>query len=446
MLQDDFPSLSANKKPQPTPITAKWAAVSSKNTSPTPGTSAASKTPKLNGVEDFPSLNSKFSANLNLKANEPTKTNFVNVKTYKNNRVEESKEKKASSMTIPVENNWSDPSDTASASNVLKTKSKKKKSKGNNIEEKSDTAKKKQNLKELHTKETKSETKVKSDKDDQKGALSLLSSGETVPVKPLPKVEDWFEGLKKCESSSKGEKEELDEFNFSSADVSSQSTKFNFNDFSLANDVGRSGFPKNNNFISGDKKLSKNLETKAPPGFDNLNGCVNNNYVAKPPPGFSADFSLSNGLTFTNSSGQSFPIPTELDYSPPNDFEKRNQKLVSKVNKLISNDSNLDNFRKKSILFRQNQLSAKAYYEHCVKSLDEKGLQEVFPELLTLLPDINKQQELYEVYSQSPSFTKNGKTLEVCATCRQVVRKDDAKQHMLNHSIDRYFPTLKADQ
>lgn len=51
----------------------------------------------------------------------------------------------------------------------------------------------------------------------------------------------------------------------------------------------------------------------------------------------------------------------------------------------------VDEFRNVSKLFRSGLCNSRAYYEHCEAVLGER-FESIFPELLALLPDINKQQ------------------------------------------------------
>ena len=51
----------------------------------------------------------------------------------------------------------------------------------------------------------------------------------------------------------------------------------------------------------------------------------------------------------------------------------------------------VDEFRNVSKLFRSGLCNARAYYEHCEAVLGDR-FESIFPELLALLPDINKQQ------------------------------------------------------
>lgn len=58
----------------------------------------------------------------------------------------------------------------------------------------------------------------------------------------------------------------------------------------------------------------------------------------------------------------------------------------------------VDEFRNVSKLFRSGSLFSKAYYEHCEAVLGDR-FESIFPELLALLPDINKQQVIYLSFS-----------------------------------------------
>lgn len=51
----------------------------------------------------------------------------------------------------------------------------------------------------------------------------------------------------------------------------------------------------------------------------------------------------------------------------------------------------IEEFRKISQMFRDGSYGTQPYYEHCKVALGEQ-FNEIFPELLALLPDISKQQ------------------------------------------------------
>ncbi|KAH0546009.1 E3 ubiquitin-protein ligase ZNF598 [Cotesia glomerata] len=192
----------------------------------------------------------------------------------------------------------------------------------------------------------------------------------------------------------------------------------------------------------------KNLELKnsksnsnPPPGFS---------MTAPPPPGFAVKLinrevkNNDNGLTFTSSSGESYSIlpdkSTKFAYSPPPDFQKRNQELVARISKVLDRQESIEEFRYVSGLFRQDLCSAEDYYRHCRDSMGAKEFGSVFSEMLVLLPDIQKQRELFDVHRNEGG---NIILLEVCPTCEQVIKiGTDAKAHYSSHSRDSHFPAL----
>lgn len=180
-----------------------------------------------------------------------------------------------------------------------------------------------------------------------------------------------------------------------------------------------------------------------PPGFSSP--------VPPPPPGFSVKYNSlerlhgSNGLTFTNSSGESYtilpPDDTSHVYVPPPDFQRRNTCLVARLNEVLVHQDKIDKFRYVSGLFRGGTCDAEEYYTHCREVMGSDAFENVFPELLALLPDIAKQQELFKVHKRELGGKAKG--LEVCATCSQVVKNGmDFRTHMSSHTLENHFPAL----
>lgn len=171
-----------------------------------------------------------------------------------------------------------------------------------------------------------------------------------------------------------------------------------------------------------------------PPGF-----------TSKPPPGFGF---TSNDLTFTSSSGQSYSIlPTETgkhnprhSYYQPLNFQNRNIALIKRCISVLKTQESLNEFKSYSALFRSGSYAAEKYYEHC-RTVLASEFDKLFPELLVLLPDIDKQQELYRVHKALGS-TKN---LEICATCKQIIFSNELKHHMNSHYMENHFPGLPHD-
>ncbi|EFN82207.1 E3 ubiquitin-protein ligase ZNF598 [Harpegnathos saltator] len=180
-----------------------------------------------------------------------------------------------------------------------------------------------------------------------------------------------------------------------------------------------------------------------PPGFGSP--------VPPPPPGFSVKYNSldrlhgSNGLTFTSSSGESYSILPPDDtghvYVPPPDFQKRNTCLVARLNEVLLHQDKIDKFRYVSGLFRGGTCDAEEYYTHCREVMGSDAFENVFPELLVLLPDIAKQQELFKVHKRELGGKAKG--LDVCATCSQVVKNGgDLRTHMSSHTLENHFPAL----
>lgn len=67
------------------------------------------------------------------------------------------------------------------------------------------------------------------------------------------------------------------------------------------------------------------------------------------------------------------------------------QDLVKLVQNVLKDPTAVEEFKKVSQLFREGVYFANPYYEHCVAAL-ENYFDDIFPEILTLLPDISKQQ------------------------------------------------------
>ncbi|KAF5293670.1 hypothetical protein FQA39_LY03155 [Lamprigera yunnana] len=170
--------------------------------------------------------------------------------------------------------------------------------------------------------------------------------------------------------------------------------------------------------------------SKPPPGFN-----------VKPPPGFhnfpALQNTLSNDLTFTNSSGQSYSILPCPQFHPPPNFKGRNHILIEKM-AMLKDSNEIQQFKMYSDMFRVGDIPAENYYEHCRNFMGSE-FNNLFVELLVLLPNIGKQQELYKIHK---SNTKT-KLLEVCVTCSQVVLKNELRHHLSSHILDNHFPIIK---
>ncbi|KAG7302797.1 hypothetical protein JYU34_012774 [Plutella xylostella] len=147
------------------------------------------------------------------------------------------------------------------------------------------------------------------------------------------------------------------------------------------------------------------------------------NGSVKPPPGFKPR-PACDGLTFTNSAGQSFPAPLH-SYIPPPNFENRNRALVKKFAAALGSAPAMEEFKSVSRAFRDSLINADEFYNHCRRSLGSQ-FEGLFLELIALLPDIAKQQEL--VVGRGAAAR-----LAVCATCGQLLAPPDQAPHDAAH-------------
>lgn len=137
----------------------------------------------------------------------------------------------------------------------------------------------------------------------------------------------------------------------------------------------------------------------------------------------------------------------------------------------------VDEFRNISKLFRSGLCHASAYYEHCQIVLGDR-FENIFPELLVLLPDISKQQashiyinsiksiycekhkywfihfsqELHDVYvnkHNGAGSSELNKFVRTCERCEQILKRTDFGEHEKFHNeiaadnkLNKNFPKL----
>lgn len=196
------------------------------------------------------------------------------------------------------------------------------------------------------------------------------------------------------------------------------------------------------------------LTSVPPPGFGG-GISMDSSSVTAPPPGFSVTLNSvarpqSNGLTFTSSSGQSYSIlpgrsgNSSHSFVPPHNFAQRNRALVAQVKKTLGDARSMEDFCQISKMFRQGEISACDFYTRCQETVGTKEFEEIFAELLVLLPDIEKQQELWSVHAESGK--RSALDFEVCATCQQVLSAVDLSRHVSSHALENHFPALGSSE
>lgn len=183
-----------------------------------------------------------------------------------------------------------------------------------------------------------------------------------------------------------------------------------------------------------------------PPGFQK----------PKPPPGFvrpnaSGDKPAGVGISLASMTAAVPSAPQAPRYTQPAGFQQRNLKLIAEIQRILAERKGEDGlfaqFKSLSGSFRQGTLSAADYFSRCLEIFgSEERFLAVFPELLFLLPDIRKQQELKGTYNahrkacvaSTGALPKNGAAaaavqLLVCATCQQVLSAEDFRSHRTLH-------------
>jgi len=90
--------------------------------------------------------------------------------------------------------------------------------------------------------------------------------------------------------------------------------------------------------------------------------------------------------------------------------------------------------------FRAGKIGSQSYFSQCRELVVSHKFNKFFPELLVLLPDINKQQELFMIYHAENS--SNVASLAECSTCGQVTLLRENDTHAETHLLDTDFPQL----
>ncbi|XP_008286940.1 E3 ubiquitin-protein ligase ZNF598 [Stegastes partitus] len=192
----------------------------------------------------------------------------------------------------------------------------------------------------------------------------------------------------------------------------------------------------------------------------------------KPPPGFTGIPLNSNVVEPAPSAVNPPPKVSNSGYLVPEDFHQRNLDLIQSIRKYLHNDeSKFNQFKNYSAQFRQGVISAAQYHRSC-KDLLGDDFNRIFNELLVLLPDTGKQQELLTAHGdckarekqsgagggkknknkknawQTPATVANAAAeldCQVCPTCRQVLAPKDFNSHKTLHiGESEEFPSLQS--
>ncbi|KAG7316980.1 hypothetical protein KOW79_019278 [Hemibagrus wyckioides] len=205
----------------------------------------------------------------------------------------------------------------------------------------------------------------------------------------------------------------------------------------------------------------KNVQTTLPPPPPGL-GPV----VSKPPPGFTG-VPLNSNVAECTVPVFNRPASSLGTYHMPENFKQRNMDLIQSIQNFLQNDeSKFNEFKNYSGQFRQGLISAAQYHKSCHELLGG-NFNRVFNELLVLLPDTQKQQELLTAHADFKAMEKQqpgskGKKnkkkawqtctsnnsldldCQVCPTCKQVLAPKDFNAHKTLHIGEDDFPSLQA--
>jgi len=138
-------------------------------------------------------------------------------------------------------------------------------------------------------------------------------------------------------------------------------------------------------------EVTKNVTFLPPPGFD-LTKAKQKCETASVPPGFQGNSKNSQNNDVPNAK-QISTKPSQGLYIPPKNFTSRNSDLLNLITKLMggAQSTRFSTFKSLSTQFRSGAISCANYHKQCLELVDLKSFELFFPELLCLLPDINKQ-------------------------------------------------------
>ena len=192
-----------------------------------------------------------------------------------------------------------------------------------------------------------------------------------------------------------------------------------------------------------------------PPGLSKAPNSSN------PPPGFIAHSAKVEKEALNEK--PSLPMSSDLtnfQYTQPDNFPERNKTLIETIQLMCSTDTKkFTDFKTLSGEFRRSEVPASLYYTKCESILGKTIFHQIFSELLALLPDIDKQQELLSVYlstlkteekvksagkykDSKGAWTPSTSGFLTCQICRQVLQRKDYNVHATSHNLDTDFPSL----
>lgn len=121
----------------------------------------------------------------------------------------------------------------------------------------------------------------------------------------------------------------------------------------------------------------------------------------KPPPGFQPFSQIAKGKVKENIAPVEDTTVSNPEVKTSNSKQERNQMLIEKIRGLLGYDkTKFDEFKAVSGKFRKGDCSAAEYYAHC-RDLFAANFSQVFSELVDLLPDEERKNELLSVHQDA---------------------------------------------
>eukprot|EP01135_Chromosphaera_perkinsii_P007624 Nk52_evm80s914 gene=Nk52_evmTU80s914 len=174
---------------------------------------------------------------------------------------------------------------------------------------------------------------------------------------------------------------------------------------SLGGDEGRGKKGKGKGKAArGNESAGNSLRNRAPPGFGkgsmgirDIDDSEKSGWKTLGPRKPKAEqpmVSRYEEMSLNDPKAPSSPTIDDTFVKPPN-FEKRNQNLIKDVRRLCDgSEETFNSFKSISALFRKGQMPADDYFEAFLELFGDAKWRAVYTELVTLLPDTEKQKEL----------------------------------------------------
>lgn len=266
-----------------------------------------------------------------------------------------------------------------------------------------------------------------------------------LPMKEKPTY-DWLDNKKRDEASNSQWKipsSNTSNFNTSVASTEQQlSTKVSVRPPPGISTISSHQDSGLNVRLTGDNMLMNDLLMES----NNQDNSNNVKKSIKLPPGL-----RKNKVAAAAMSSNAEAMQRNDRYTPPTDAQKRQTKLITLISKNLKSTEKLNDFKKLSTDYRHKRLSAANFYSDCLNLFGDYFYQ-ILPEMVALVPDIERQNDLFKIWCDSIDQIKSQRkiwravknesstdleticTCLPCPSCGQIVIENDFDQHITYHS------------